>query len=427
MGDTPGGWLDDAYGDASSRRRMDRELRKFASEFLVFVTAKGELAGATEFNTLGYDSDDQAGHHIAELIHPEDLPMVFDVIERARLTEGFEESVEARARHKDGSWRLFDARVYDASLRSNLQGAVLRIRDITEEHNARVVARTDAEDNRFLSLAEMLPLGILLADARGWVAYCNRGALQILDRSTELLVGHGWQRAVVKEDRPEVVAATERAIESGQDQQVTFRVVTGRAQRWAHAKIVPVTTENLVTGWIASIEDVTERHQAESALAHRATHDALTGLPNRTLLEDRLAQARGRLQRGSTSITVLFVDLDGFKEINDTLGHRVGDGVLTEIGTRLATIMRSVDTVARFGGDEFVALCESLSADERDLVLRRIQDALAVPMMIDGQIVRVGASVGTATTNDPSMEMVDLLALADQSMYREKQARKEAG
>ncbi len=167
-------------------------------------------------------------------------------------------------------------------------------------------------------------------------------------------------------------------------------------------------------------EEVAERE-------HQALHDALTGLPNRRLFGTCVASAIAGAEASGRSIAVLLMDLNRFKDINDTLGHRVGDEVLTEIGTRLATIMRGVDTVARLGGDEFVALCESLSTVERDLVLRRIHDALDVPMMIDGEVVRVGASVGTATTTDPTMDMVDLLALADQSMYRDKQARKEAG
>ena len=402
--------------------RLQTELQNFASEFMVYVTAKGELAGATAFNTLGYDAEERSGHHVAELLHPDDLPKVFDVIERARLTAGFEEKLEARAKAKDGSWHLFDVKVFDAALRSDqLHGAVLRVRDITDEYNSRAVIEGD---DRFLSLAEMLPLGILSADARGWVAFCNEAAQQIFHLPADLLLGHGWERAILEEDQPDVAEAAGQVIQTGQAQHATFRIEAGVYQRWATAKFVPLQGDDRVTGWIATVEDVTERRNAERQLAHQATHDALTGLPNRTLLEDRLNQACGRLRRDSTSVTVVFVDLDGFKEINDTFGHRAGDQVLVEVARRLRQIMRDVDTVARLGGDEFVALCESLPEAESLTVIGRIHDALDVSMMIEGRPIKVGASVGIASTNDAEIDVTDLLARADQSMYRDKQARK---
>ncbi len=401
------------------------ELQKFATEFLLYVDPKGELRAGTSFNTLGYDGDERAGHHIAEHIHPEDLPKIFDIIERARRTPGFDETVHARARHKDGSWRLFEARIYDAALRSALVGSVLRVRDITDEHLDRTKQIDDGD--RFLSLAEMLPLGILSGDARGWVAYCNEGAQQILNLPADLLVGHGWEKAVCEEDRADVAAAAGQALTLGVPRDAIFRIVTGLFQRWAHAKFVPLSGPDGSTGWIATIEDITERRRVESELAYQATHDALTGLPNRMLLEDRLRQATGRLRRDSTSISLFFIDLDGFKEINDTYGHQAGDEVLIEVARRLREIMRDVDTVARLGGDEFVALCESLPEAEVASVLGRITDALDVPMMIGGHVLTVGASVGVATTDDKDMEAAALLAMADQSMYKDKAARKRTG
>jgi diguanylate cyclase (GGDEF)-like protein/PAS domain S-box-containing protein len=406
------------------QRELQEELQKFASEFLIFVTPKGELAAASAFNTLGYDGEERSGHHIAEHIHPDDLPKIFDVIERARRTPGFDETVEARARHKDGSWRLFDARVYDASLRSNLKGSVLRVRDITDEHNQRV-ATDDAAAERFLSLAEMLPLGILQADARGWVAFCNEAAEQIFNLPGDLLLGHGWENAVLEDDRPEVAHAVGDTLTHGTPNQVTFRIVTGVFQRWAHAKFVPLAGEGGANGFIATIEDITDRRRAESALAHQATHDPLTGLPNRTLLDDRLRQAAGRMRRDATSITLFFVDLDDFKEINDTLGHHAGDQVLTEVALRLRNIMRDVDTVCRLGGDEFVGLCESLPEEEVDGLVARMHDAIRVSLIVDGSPVTVGASIGVSRTTEADVDVADLLAMADQAMYRDKKKQKK--
>jgi len=402
---------------------LQEELQKFATEFLIFVTPKGKLAAASSFNTLGYEGDDGAGRHIAEHIHPDDLPKIFDIIERARRTPGFDENVQARARHKDGSWRLFDARVYDAALRSNLTGSVLRVRDITDEHNERT-ASDDAAAARFLSLAEMVPLGILQADARGWVAFCNEAAQQIFNLPADLLVGHGWEKAVLEDDRPEVAHAIGDTLSNCAPNQVTFRIVTGVFQRWAHAKFVPLSGDEGATGFIATIEDITDRRRAESELAHQATHDPLTELPNRTLLEDRLRQAAGRMRRDVTSITLFFVDLDEFKDINDTMGHQAGDQVLVEVGRRLRGIMRDVDTVCRLGGDEFVALCEALPEAEVDTLLARMYEAIAVPLLVEGSSVSVGASIGVARTTDTHVDVAELLAMADQAMYRDKKQRK---
>src|SRR5690606_21291066 len=117
------------------------------------------------------------------------------------------------------------------------------------------------------------------------------------------------------------------------------------------------------------------------------THDPLTKLPNRLLLEDRLRQACARLRRGADSVSVLFIDLDGFKAINDTLGHRAGDQVLVEVARRIRGVVRDVDTVARFAGDEFVVVCESLEPDQTGYVVRRIARAVDQVFVVDGHEV----------------------------------------
>src|SRR5690606_19173293 len=136
-----------------------------------------------------------------------------------------------------------------------------------------------------------------------------------------------------------------------------------------------------------------------------------------------LRQACARLRRGADSVSVLFIDLDGFKAINDTLGHRAGDQVLVEVARRIRGVVRDVDTVARFAGDEFVVVCESLEPDQTGYVVRRIARAVDQVFVVDGHEVQVSASVGVATTNDPDIKLEDLLARADQDMYRLKRQR----
>jgi len=206
-------------------------------------------------------------------------------------------------------------------------------------------------------------------------------------------------------------------------QQVMFRIQTGLFIRWATARFVPLGAPGQRGGWIATVDDVTDRRRAESELTHQATHDPLTGLPNRVLLEDRLQQACARLNPDRGAVSVLFIDLDGFKAVNDTYGHTIGDQVLVEVAQRLRQIVRSVDTVARLGGDEFVAFCEALPEDEVREVVDRIQAAIAVPLVLGGGSVRISASIGVESTRDPSVTFDELLTRADHAMYREKRLR----
>ena len=180
-----------------------------------------------------------------------------------------------------------------------------------------------------------------------------------------------------------MLAAAEQVLAYGLPSQVVFRVRTAMFARWAHAKFVPLGGPERTLGWIATVDDITDRRRAESQLAHQATHDPLTKLPNRVLLEDRLRQACARLRRGADSVSVLFIDLDGFKSINDTLGHQAGDRVLVEVAQRVRRVVRDVDTVARFAGDEFVVVCEGIKENEIPYVVRRIARAVD-QVLVDG-------------------------------------------
>ena len=399
---------------------IQRALRSHSSEFLLAVSADGEVISSSQDQVLGYTLD-RLGSHVGEFLHPDDLPNLFDIVERARSIPGYRDRIQIRARHADGSWRLLDVAIFQVSDPDEVHlvgRAVLRVRDITDEA-AWVGGDPVGGVDRFLSLAEALPLGILSADPRGWVVFCNEAAQQIFNLPAAQLVGHGWERLVHPEDRSEVISASTEVIRNTLPQQVMFRIQTGLFIRWASARFVPLGPDK-ATGWIATVEDVTDRRRAESELTHQATHDALTGLPNRVLLEDRLQQACARLHDSSEAVSLLFIDLDGFKAVNDTYGHTIGDQVLVEVARRLRRIVRSVDTVARLGGDEFVAFCEALPEREVREVVQRLHDAIGIPLMIDGEAIHIGASIGVEATRDPRATFDDLLARADQAMYREK-------
>jgi diguanylate cyclase (GGDEF)-like protein len=171
--------------------------------------------------------------------------------------------------------------------------------------------------------------------------------------------------------------------------------------------------------------DVAERQRLEQQLRHQALHDSLTGLANRRLLRDRVAQALSRVSRHGGQVAVLFIDLDGFKAVNDRLGHAAGDALLVAVAGRLLTGRRASDTVARLGGDEFAVLVEDVDADGATVVAERVVASLREPFVVAGQQVTVSASVGTALGPRASDLADDLLRDADMAMYMAKGAGKD--
>ncbi len=174
---------------------------------------------------------------------------------------------------------------------------------------------------------------------------------------------------------------------------------------------------------VSALDDnVAERRRLEAALYHQAFHDPLTGLANRALFVDRSEHALDRAKRDGTRLAVLFVDLDGFKSVNDTLGHAAGDVVLVETARRLTAGRRSTDTVARIGGDEFAVLLEGADADAAERLADELCGRLCEPVPVGDGSARIGASIGTAVGGDPADTLEALLRMADRAMYRAKSA-----
>jgi diguanylate cyclase (GGDEF)-like protein len=229
--------------------------------------------------------------------------------------------------------------------------------------------------------------------------------------------------------RPHAVAAFEdeqRVIATGQPivAKVERETFPDRPDVWVSTTKLPLRDEHgeIIGTWGIS-RDVTAQRAAEHALAHQALHDPVTGLANRVALMDRLAQALVALERRSGRVGLLFVDLDDFKDVNDSLGHDAGDRVLVEVGQRLTDVARRVDTVARLGGDEFVVLCAHLNDDEDvRLIGDRVVRAIRAPIMIDGRELCVTGSLGVVVTVDPHVDPGELLRRADVALYGAKRA-----
>jgi diguanylate cyclase (GGDEF)-like protein len=178
-------------------------------------------------------------------------------------------------------------------------------------------------------------------------------------------------------------------------------------------------------GWLTTHEDITERAQSERRIAYLAQHDVLTGLANRAVFTDKLNEASKRQKRHGAGFTVLMLDLDRFKAVNDTLGHAAGDQLLIEVAGRLRASLRETDVLARLGGDEF-AIIQDGEADEQHhgaiIVARRIIDMIGKPFELDGHLVNIGTSIGIAFAPEHGIEPDGLMKCADLALYATKAA-----
>jgi len=224
---------------------------------------------------------------------------------------------------------------------------------------------------------------------------------------------HADEQEIVSSGRPLVGKEERRVDEEGNE-------------RWYSTTKVPLRDESgKVVGLVGMIRDITEHKALEEKLEHQAFHDSLTGLANRALFTDRLKQALASIDRREEPIAVLFMDLDDFKIVNDSLGHEVGDRLLVEVSQRLKECVRPKDTVARLGGDEFVILLEGITDLSGALrVVERINEALSVPFRFEGYEVFVGTSIGIASATDAPGESEDLLRDADMALYAAKKKGK---
>ncbi|VBB09849.1 pas fold [Lucifera butyrica] len=172
---------------------------------------------------------------------------------------------------------------------------------------------------------------------------------------------------------------------------------------------------------LANIRDITERKHFEAAIRHRAYHDFLTGLPNRLQFQQRLSQELLLAEQNGTSLAIMFLDLDGFKMINDGLGHDVGDKLLMAVALRLKECVRTEDTVARMGGDEFTLIAPQVSAADTEQLVMRVLNGLSADYSLDGKRLRVGVSIGISMYPVNGRNVQDLMKQADIAMYRAKE------
>jgi diguanylate cyclase (GGDEF)-like protein/PAS domain S-box-containing protein len=273
-------------------------------------------------------------------------------------------------------------------------------------------------------------IGLGLADLTTRYVRVNSTYADLVGRAPEDLIGVPFSTLLHPDDRPDeesrvslLLHGAEHALQAEQ----RYVALDGQV-RWVLHGVTVVPGPDGRPAWFAvSAQDITERRRAEQdlrkltdELAERAVRDPLTGLANRSLLEERLRAVLARDGRTGDSSGILFLDLDGFKAVNDDHGHQVGDAVLRAVAGRLSHAVRPSDTLARLGGDEFVVLVEGATADGVQALAERLRAAVAEPITVGDLTLNVGVSVGVATSHGGSTEPGTLLARADRGMYAEK-------
>ena len=271
------------------------------------------------------------------------------------------------------------------------------------------------------------PMGIALATPAGLIVDANPALAAMLAYTTEELYGRSMLDLIHPDNRAAAVEAFAELLEERRMMRHETRLVR------ADGGVVPVqVTSSWVDGTpdgdpphvVAIVEDITDRKALEAALVHRSLHDPLTGLPNRILFNDRLHHALERGRRERTPTSLLGIDLDGFKQINDQYGHPVGDEVLVAVAERLTSVLRASDTAARVGGDEFSIVCENSGRPDAEALATRLRDRVSEPLRLAGGLrlpLTVSIGIGTAEGDvDPERAFEALVREADDAMYVDK-------
>ena len=281
----------------------------------------------------------------------------------------------------------------------------------------------DAEKIRTLSLAVEQNSGItIITDIEGSIEYVNSSYIDLTGISLESAIGQMPDVLNPNRTDTETVNSIWEKLKSGDswegEVQSEYRNET---QRWERVSISPVKYLGTdVTHFVIVHDDVTKQKEHREQMEHMALHDALTNLPNRTLFNDRLEQAIISAKRSHEPLAVMLMDLNNFKEINDTMGHHVGDSILQEIGERLIEITRGADTIARMGGDEFLLLLPAAKKERQMQFLERITSVLEAPFEVNERRFEVSASIGYALYPEDGDEPEILLRHADVAMYSAK-------
>src|SRR5215213_2880216 len=420
--------------DVTERKRAESALRESEQRFrgsferaatgMALVGTDGRFLRVNRSlcEILGYPERELLGKTFQEITHPDDLEVDLGHLKRVLAGEIRTYQMEKRYLHKDGHvvWALLSVSVVHDEEDEPLY-FVSQIQDVSERKNVeRVIIESE---QRFRSLVQNSSDIITILEADGTVRYVSPAVERVTGYKPEEQIGTNAFGSVHPDDKEQALNTLAEVLKRpGLHPPLEFRVPhKDGSWRYLEHVVNNLLHDSAVRGVVVNSWDVTERKALVEQLSYQAFHEPLTGLPNRALFMDRLEHALTRANRRGTKVAVMFMDLDNFKVINDSLGHKAGDQLLVAVAERLKACLRPEDTAARLGGDEFTILVEDItSVGEVVQIAERIAEILQPPVPLGEQEVFATVSTGVALNSTAQEQAADLLRLAGLAMYRAK-------
>jgi diguanylate cyclase (GGDEF)-like protein/PAS domain S-box-containing protein len=414
--------------DTTERRRAEEAYHAVVEHSLqglhVLQDQREIFANSAYAEMLGYTVEELlvlSPKQVKNLVHPDDQEVAWGHVRNRIEGKPAPAHYEFRIIRKDGTVRWvesFPTRI-EYQGKPALQVAMV---DITERKQAEATLKNSEE--RYRTLVESSTDAILMLDRERNVITCNQAFLDLFGYEKNEIEGHSIRLIHPSEESFRAYGkATYPLVERVGSLREEWDLMRKDGAIFS-AEIVtsPIRSpDGITTGYICIIRDITKRKRAEEELAYMATHDSLTGLPNRTLFSDRLTMALTQARRSQKNLAAMLLDLDYFKDVNDTLGHSIGDQLLRAVGNRLSGLLRKGDTIARIGGDEFLLLLPELrQIDYATTLAEKILQAFREPFAFNDHQLHITTSIGIAIFPDDGDNADALMKNADIAMYRAK-------
>jgi len=403
-----------------------RDILEDMRESYYEVDLKGNL---TFFNDalcrqLGYSREELMGMNYTVYTKPEEVKRYFEIYNDVFETGNPNQFFTMEQIRKDGKRILIEGSIFPLH---NDDGKVIGFRGVGRNvtERIRMVETLWLSGERYRTILEEIDEGYYEVDLEGTFTFANDAACRQTGYPREELIGKNFRSFIPKEDAKNVYRTWNKVFKTGEPVKC-FPLATIKKDGThicLESSISPMRNkEGKVIGFRSISHDITERKQFEKKLAQMATHDSLTGLPNRILLSDRLMVGTALARRNGHRLAVLMLDLDKFKDVNDAMGHSVGDELLRAVGQRLSTIMRKSDTISRIGGDEFVLVLPQIGQiEDVTKFAQRILNAFQEPFVFGRHRIEITTSIGIAIFPDDGIDIDNLLKHADSAMYSVKE------